>query len=113
VVTVAALSHPECFWENGLPRLPEPLVLVTKEKIRTILRITAVNNHDSVVLSAFGCGAFANPPGHMAQLFQEVLEESEFNRRFKCAVFAILEDRNSRRDHNPEGNVLPFAEVFS
>lgn len=31
--------------------------------------------HDSVVLSAFGCGVFGNPPKHIAQLFAEVLRK--------------------------------------
>lgn len=27
-------------------------------------------------------------------------------------VFSIIDDHNSRREHNPEGNVLPFLKVF-
>lgn len=32
----------------------------------------AHHGHDSVVLGAFGCGAFANPPKHMAEIFLRV-----------------------------------------
>jgi uncharacterized protein (TIGR02452 family) len=64
------------------------------------------------VLSAFGCGAFANPPNHIARLFKEVFLEDEFLGVFKYIVFAIYEDHNSSKAHNPYGNVLPFLEVF-
>jgi uncharacterized protein (TIGR02452 family) len=65
-----------------------------------------------LVLGAFGCGAFANPPKHMAKIFREVFMEKEFKNKFKSVVFAIYEDHNSGKAHNPNGNVLPFLEVF-
>jgi uncharacterized protein (TIGR02452 family) len=64
------------------------------------------------VLGAFGCGAFRNPPRHMAELFKEVFQEREFQNRFPFVIFAILSDHNSWKEHNPEGNVLPFTSVF-
>jgi uncharacterized protein (TIGR02452 family) len=85
----------------------------TKEKIRTILRIAGKYSHDSLVLGAFGCGAFANPPNHIATLFKEVFLENEFSGTFKYVVFSIFEDHNSSLEHNPYGNVLPFFEVFN
>jgi len=79
----------------------------TKRKIRVILAIGLENGHDSLVLSAFGCGAFCiisfalvgrgrrlkypspgNPPGHIAQLFKEVITQ-EFNGCYKHITFAI------------------------
>jgi len=65
-----------------------------------------------LVLSAFGRGAFANPPNHVAELFKEVFSENEFLGFFRHIVFAIYEDSNSGKEHNPNGNVLPFLEVF-
>ena len=111
-VTVAALSHPGLTKKNNLYYLIDELIEPTKEKIRTILRITGKYNHDSLVLGAFGCGAFANPPNHIAKLFKEVFFENEFLGVFKYIVFSIFEDRNSGLEHNPYGNVLPFFEVF-
>ena len=64
------------------------------------------------VLSAFGCGAFQNPPHHVARLFKEVFFEDEFRNRFRLVVFAIMDDHNSWREHNPEGNLLPFLREF-
>ena len=62
-----------------------------------------------LVLSAFGCGAFENPPRHMAELFKCVLQEDEFRNRFAEIVFAIL-----KRDEteNKKGNYESFRDVF-
>ncbi|CAF1329146.1 unnamed protein product [Didymodactylos carnosus] len=84
----------------------------TKEKIRTILSLALLHNHDSIVLSAFGCGAFKNPPGHIAQLFKDVLLEFEFENQFKQVCFAILNDHNVGKMHNPDGNFIPFQQAF-
>jgi uncharacterized protein (TIGR02452 family) len=61
----------------------------TKDKIKMMFKIAYQNNHDSLVLSAWGCGAFKNPPQAMAQLFKEVIEE--YNGCFKEIVFSILQ----------------------
>lgn len=104
-VAVAAIAHPEVT-QDGLLTARE--AEVTKQKMRTIFRIAIHHNHDAVVLGAFGCGAFHNPPHHIARLFQEVMQEPEFLHRFRKIVFAILEDSNSPRG----GNLRPFREVF-
>ena len=76
------------------------------------------NGHDALVLSAFGCGAFGNPPADIARLFHEVLGEPEFTAAgtgrgcFKHVSFAVIDDQNAGREHNPKGNFLPFLEVF-
>ena len=64
------------------------------------------------MLSAFGCGAFRNPPQHMAELFRETLGEEEFSGVFRRIVFAILDDHNAQGRHSPEGNYAPFAREF-
>jgi len=111
-VTVPAVSHPELVLIENQYFLADKWIEPTKEKIRTILRIAGKYQHDSLVLGAFGCGAFANPPHHIAKLFREVFSENEFSTAFKYVVFSIFEDQNSGKQHNPNGNVLPFFEVF-
>ena len=111
-VSVPAINRPDLEFMNGKYRITPSLIEPSKEKIRTILRICGKQKHDGLVLSAFGCGAFRNPPEHMAELFKEVFMESEFKNQFKIIVFSILDDHNSRREHNPEGNVLPFLKAF-
>ena len=85
---------------------------LSKHKIRTILRIAHFHGHDAVVLSALGCGAFRNPPADVAAAFDEVLREDEFAGAFKKVLFAILDDQNAGRAHNPDGNFLPFKRRF-
>jgi uncharacterized protein (TIGR02452 family) len=113
VVSVPAINYPDLDFIDGLYYISEAMIEPSKEKIRTILRICGAFNHDCLVLSAFGCGAFGNPPNHMAKLFKEVFNEDEFQGRFKTIVFAILDDHNTRKEHNPEGNILPFSRIFN
>jgi uncharacterized protein (TIGR02452 family) len=113
VVTVPAINHPELTKQAGQLYIADRLVEPSKEKIRTILRIAGKYKHDCLILGAFGCGAYKNPPHHMAALFKEVFLEKEFRAKFKLVVFAILEDHNSNQAHNQTGNVLPFLEIFN
>ena len=92
---------------NGRTTIPDKFIPSTLSLIRTILRIAYNNGQRRLVLGAFGCGAFANPPGHMAQLFKEVFEEPEFQGLFREIHFAIIEDHNSHGR-----NVNAFKEVF-
>lgn len=108
VIYVAGMNRPELDCEN---RIASHLVEGVKNKIRTILNIAYKNGHDCVVLGALGCGAFQNPPAHVAKLFHEVIE-SEFKNRFKKICFAVLEDHNSKRKNSNKGNFLPFYEEF-
>ena len=108
VISVAAISHPRLD-ESG--RMFAKEVQQTMDKIRTILRIGLEFGHDALVLGALGCGAFANPPAQMARLFHEVFEEPEFKDQYRKIVFAILEDRNSKRN-SAEGNFIPFKKEF-
>jgi uncharacterized protein (TIGR02452 family) len=110
--SVPAINRPELEKIENQYYIAKHLVEPTREKMRTILRIAGKYKHDALVLSAFGCGAFANPPYHIALLFSEVFNEREFINRFKQVVFSIIDDHNSHKEHNPEGNVLPFLRVF-
>lgn len=112
IVSVPAINRPQLDFNNGHYFISKKLIEPSKEKIRTILRICGEFNHDCLILSAFGCGAFRNPPNHMAKLFKEVFHEPEFKDRFKIVVFAILDDHNTWKEHNPEGNILPFLREF-
>jgi len=109
VISVAALSGPR-IGEDGM-MLPLETGM-TLDKIRTIFRIGMANFHDSLVLSALGCGAFSNPPAHIAKLFHQVILEDEFRDKFKLIDFAILDGYRTGMRHNPEGNLRPFQREF-
>jgi uncharacterized protein (TIGR02452 family) len=46
---------------------------------------------DHLVLGAWGCGAFHNPPDRVAEAFKEILSSDRFRNRFKNITFAILQ----------------------
>ena len=110
VITNAALNlrgrHSMRLTSDG--HMPDEAKDITRNKIRAILRVGLVKGHDSLVLGAFGCGAFCNPPQEMAQLFKEVMEESEFKDRYRLILFAILSDHNDK-----SSNFQAFESVFS
>lgn len=96
VITNAALNMNGRFSIQLTPdgHIPEKGKAITRNKIRTIFRLGLHKGHDSLVLGAFGCGAFKTPPYEMAQLFKEVMNEDEFNDRYRLITFAILCDHN-------------------
>lgn len=112
IISNAAIYQPETENVKEELRLTPESITVTKDKIRSIFRVCYAQGAICLVLSAFGCGAFRNPPRHMAQLFKEVLAEEEFKNVFDTIVFAIIDDHNAHRSHNLRGNYLPFLEVF-
>ena len=105
VVSVAAINRPDLTPDG---RLVNWAVVATKKKIRSMLRIGLLHGHDAIVLGAWGCGAFRNPPEHMASLFHEVLREPEFAGKYRVVRFAVIEDHNSRHS-----NFAPFDRQFN
>ena len=79
-------------------------------KIRTIYSAALAGGHDSIVLGAFGCGAFRLRPDLVAGLFRDVLFEPAYKDRFKVVAFAILE--NQGPESGPRGKFAPFYRIF-
>jgi len=77
-----------------------------KARIHRVLSIAEVYNYSSLVLGAWGCGAFGNDPLQTAQDFRHALE-NEFSGSFSEIVFAIT-------DWSPNRKFLgPFRDAFS
>jgi|LauGreDrversion4_2_1035121.scaffolds.fasta_scaffold00062_6 uncharacterized protein (TIGR02452 family) len=87
---------------------PEELVHIPdilRHRIRKILSVAQVHGHDSLILGAWGCGAFGNDGHLVAQLFHQALE-NDFKGAFKEVTFAIV-------DTSPEKKFIgPFAKRF-
>eukprot|EP00416_Gambierdiscus_australes_P044268 CAMPEP_0171106478 /NCGR_PEP_ID=MMETSP0766_2-20121228/64818_1 /TAXON_ID=439317 /ORGANISM="Gambierdiscus australes, Strain CAWD 149" /LENGTH=327 /DNA_ID=CAMNT_0011567567 /DNA_START=55 /DNA_END=1038 /DNA_ORIENTATION=+ len=77
-------------------------------KVAAILAAALQAKCEVLILSAFGCGAFGNPPKVVAELFHRALQRMPFRK----AVFCIIDDHNAGHEHNPRGNVRPFQEEF-
>ena len=75
--------------------------------IESILYRALVEGKNCIVLGAFGCGAFNNPPQQVAAIFRKKLIDEGFARFFRLVVFAIIEDANSGGK-----NLSSFSNVF-
>ena len=61
-------------------------------RIRAALHAAARSGHSRLVLGAFGCGKFGNPPELVAVVFRQQLSSAEFRGCFDKVVFAIFDD---------------------
>ena len=77
-----------------------------RKRIHRVLQIAQAYGYESLVLGAWGCGAFANDPLQTAKDFREALE-GDFAGAFSCVIFAITDWSQQRRF------LGPFSRVFS
>ena len=109
VISVSAVKNPRLDKNGNIVPWTKDVI---KNKIKTILDIALENKNDSLVLSAFGCGAYRTPPLEMAKMFANVLASEEYEGLFLNIHFAIIETPSTNGAHNPQGNYAPFKEVF-
>ena len=119
VITVAALSFNG---RNDFSKACEQLYrsasggftpdgeAIMLNKIRTIFRLGVMHGKDSLILGAFGCGAYRLPADEVARLFRVVMKEPEFENKFRLITFAILE--SSARPNGLNGKFAPFYREF-
>lgn len=82
-----------------------------KSRIKNIFEAALDSGAEVLVLGAFGCGAFKNPPEIVAKAFHEVIDENAYQAKFKKIVFAI----KSTVDNDPYmacPNLTAFEEEF-
>ncbi|CAF1274206.1 unnamed protein product [Adineta steineri] len=106
-IAIAAYRNPKLDHKSFLT---SKYMIGTRKKIETIFAIAKHHKHDCLVLSAFGCGAFRNPPKHIALIFKSVIEQ--YAGFFRKICFAIIDDHNTGQDLNPHGNYRPFQDIL-
>lgn len=79
------------------------LLALFKKRVQNIFEAARDNEVDVLVLGAFGCGAFRNPPEIVAEAFRQVICEQNYLADFKQIVFAI----------KPAGEHCPNLSAFS
>lgn len=89
------------------PEARERLSAVILGRIRNILDVAAANGVDGLVLGAFGCGAFNNPPEVVAEAFRRALIDMDYRSFFRRVVFAI------KANDRANTNYRAFAEAFA
>lgn len=62
---------------------------IFKTRIKNIFEAALDNGAQVLILGAFGCGAFKNPPEVVARAFNKVIFENDYKTEFKKIVFAI------------------------
>ncbi|WP_454782428.1 TIGR02452 family protein [Legionella sp. WA2022007384] len=73
-----------------LPFFPHPFNEESmRKKIHAQLDTLVEMNQKNIILGAFGCGAFCNPPDKVAHLYQEILSQNPYKQFFTHIVFAI------------------------
>ncbi len=84
-----------------------PLVEIRQlwsERVARVFDIALAHHHDSLVLGAWGCGAFKNDPMMVAQAFANVA--AKYDGQFQLLLFAVLDIGLK------QGNFEPFARQF-
>lgn len=81
-----------------------------QSRITNILEAALDNCVDTIVLGAFGCGAFKNPAQLVAEEFRSVIENGQYCKKFKNIVFAIKKDTedNCGENYHTFATVLRF-----
>ncbi|CAF4356816.1 unnamed protein product [Rotaria sp. Silwood2] len=108
VCAIAMTAYRDPKVENN--RLTRKFSIGMRKKIENIFAIAYHHKHDCLILSALGCGAFKNPPKHIATIFKSVAEQ--YAGFFKSIYFAIVDDHNTGLQFNPQGNYRPFKQLL-
>lgn len=109
VISVPAVKKPPL--DNG--KIVPWAIDMIKNKIRQIFDIALEHGHDTLVLSAFGCGAYGTPPEQMAKFFYDTINSKRYKGAFKVIRFAIIDLPSTNGAHNPNGNIKPFQDMFN
>lgn len=75
------------------------------QRILKVLAAGIAHGHDSIVLGAWGCGAFGNDGAEIALLFRQALEEN-FRGAYSQVIFAVLDWSREKRF------IVPFQRAF-
>ena len=65
----------------------EELQTLHEKRMRRVLEIAWAKENEVVILGAFGCGAFRNPPAVVAQAMKTVVQE--YRKKFETIEFAV------------------------
>ena len=109
VVSVAAVKRPQITSDGDINDWVKETL---KRKVCQMLDIAMCHGNNALVLGAFGCGAYGTPPIPVAKIFKSILGSERFKRAFEKVVFAIIDDANAYKEHNPNGNYKPFKNIL-
>ena len=79
--------------------------IIMKNRLSKMFAIATEYGYKSLVLGAWGCGAFGNNPHKVARYFYDCLIKYGYACNFDMIAFAII-------GKNDRGNLLAFSDVF-
>ena len=88
VITAAAVNM-----RKAAPASIEKIDEVMLRRVEKVLKIAAVEGHKTIILGAWGCGAFGQDAGRVAGYFRSVLMEKGYVGCFDNIIFAIYNDQ--------------------
>ena len=88
-VDVISSAAPYYNADRKKPVSMDKLRQVFTDRIRNILETAAANEADILILGAFGCGAFHNPPDLVAEVFRCLLIDEGYGSYFRKVIFPI------------------------
>jgi len=81
-----------------------------ENKVKMIIQVALKYNHNTIIFGAMGCGAWQNPPQHVATIFRKILKE--YDGIIDNYIFAILRNYNNDDDDDSENNYDVFKNVL-
>jgi uncharacterized protein (TIGR02452 family) len=101
MIAVAAIRRPKLVYGS----FSKDDYDLMSNKIEAMFMVGIEKKHDALVLGAFGCGAFHNPPGEVAEIFSVMVDK--YGKYFKKIGFAVLTVKSTDND-----NLEAFREAF-
>jgi uncharacterized protein (TIGR02452 family) len=105
VITMSAIRKPRLETKTKKNKLNEGDARKMTLKIRAIINKAIIEKHRVLILSAFGCGIYGNPPEHIAAIMKREIKKMGYH--FDYVVFAILQ-----KDYDTVDNLAIFKSVF-
>ena len=113
-VDVITCAAPDLrYAENGRTYQPSTieLIQVFENRWRRILSVAAQHDADVLILGAFGCGAFHNPPEVVVQAFNNVYDEFKYD--FETIEFAVYGRNPAAPNYVAFRNIMNIREATS
>lgn len=101
VITVPAPNRIGLAALTSIEKINEAMI----KRIQIMLLVAKTNNYKSLVLGAWGCGAFHNDPENVANCFKIVLEDYGYAKYFDNICFAIYGSETGK-------NITAFRKCF-
>lgn len=96
VITSPAPNKGAMLQHNKSDELVE-IEAVFKVRIEKVLSLAVLNNIDTLILGAWGCGVFRNEPKDVARYFKEVIN-SKFKNSFKQIIYAVYDSSEKKQN---------------